>query len=69
MDCGLRGFDQRLEEGVCGFVEDEGEADVHTADAEVVLHHLHLHDILARAWIAHSAEGVDDELRIKGHEE
>ena len=42
---------------------------MHTADAEVVFHHLHLDDILARTRIADCAEGVNDELRIEGHME
>ena len=65
MNGSLAGLDDGLDEGVGGLVEDEGEADVQAADAQVVLHHLHLHDVLARARVAYRGQGIHDEFGIE----
>ena len=58
MDGRLAGFDHRLEEGVGGFVKNKAEADVEAGNAQVVLHHIHLHHVFARAGIAYRGKGV-----------
>ena len=69
VDGSLGGFDEGFQEWVRGFVEEEGEADVHPGDAQVVFHHPNLHDVLARAGVAHGLQGVYDELWVESHVE
>ena len=40
---------------------------MHTCYAQVVLHHLHLHNVLARAGVSHRSKGIHDEFGIQFH--
>ena len=60
----LGGFHDRLHERVGKLVEDEGEGDFVAVDANVVLHHIALHDVFAGAGIADGAEGVENEFGV-----
>lgn len=64
VDGRLASLDDRLHERIGGLVEDEGERDVKACDAQVILDHLHLHDVLARARVAYRGQGIHDEFGI-----
>ena len=58
------GLDHRFDKRVGGAVEDERKFHLTAVDAEVVLHHIQFHDILAGAGVAHLAQGVENEFGI-----
>ena len=55
---GLCRLHEGFEEGVGWFVKDKRKTHMHTGYAKVVLHHLHLHYVLACARIAHRGKSV-----------
>ena len=67
MDGGLSGLDEGFQKRVRRLVEEERETDMQSCDAQVVLNHSHLNDVLARAGIAHRLQRIDYLLWIESH--
>ena len=67
VDGGFGCFHHAAHEGVGGLVEDEREGHAESGDAQVVVHHLHFHDVLARAGVAYRGQGIEYKFGVKFH--
>ena len=65
MDGCLGRLEYGFHKGVGGFFKDEGEGHVHPIDAQVVLHHTGFHQVLSRAGVAHSGQGIGDKFGVE----
>ena len=68
MDGCFRSLHYTSHEGVCGLVENESKRDAESGNANIVINHLHLYNVLAGSWITHSGKSIKYELWIKIHE-